>query len=79
MAHIDLGGGKAGAGGFVDRPEDRVALVDGGEPLGCGGEPLGHTQGKAEIDGQRETDTGSEQRPGQRIEDGGVDEAGVGR
>jgi len=45
--------------------------------VGSAGQALGHAQGEAEIDGQGEPGAGSEQRAGERIEDGGIDQAGV--
>ena len=75
MPMSDFGDGVVGDGGFAEGPEEGVVLSGGGEALRGGREALCHAEGEAEIDGEREARARAEERAGDGVEDGGVDEA----
>jgi len=47
--------------------------------MGCARKAFGHAQREAEMDGQGIPRRGGEQRAGERIENGGVDQTGTRR
>ena len=53
----------------------RVVLSGGGEALRDGCEALGHAEGEADVDGEREARARAEEGARDGVEDGGVDEA----
>jgi hypothetical protein len=78
-SNVELVDGEPGYRGLVDRPKRGLSLVELGEALGSAGEAFGHAKREAKIDGEGKSHAGGEQRAGKRIEDCGVDQAGVRR
>ena len=77
-ADADFGDGEVSGGGFAEGPEEAVVLSGGGESLRDGREALCHTEGEADVDGEREARARAEESAGDGVEDGGVREAFAG-
>ena len=74
-ANGDLCDAVVDGGRFAEGPKESVVLSGGGEALRDGCKALGHAEGEADVDGQREAGARAEEGASDGIEDGGVDEA----
>lgn len=74
-ADVDFGDSAVGTRGFVEGPEERVALPGGGEALRNSRETLCHAEGEAEVDGHRVSRPRTEEGASDWVQDCGVDEA----